>query len=100
MPADGSASPRGRAVVHIVCASLLCTSPAFAARPLITDDARIVDAKACQVETWVRHNTDSTEYWALPACNPTGNVELTVGGALTRELGETHTTDVQAQAKT
>ena len=23
---------------------------------------------------------DSTEIWALPACNPTGNLELTVGG--------------------
>lgn len=40
---------------------------------MITDDARTVDAKACQVETWVKFNRDSTEYWALPACNFTGN---------------------------
>ena len=32
---------------------------AHAARPLITDDARLVDAKACQVESWVRTNKDS-----------------------------------------
>ena len=27
---------------------------AEAARPMITDDARIVDPKSCQVEAWVR----------------------------------------------
>jgi hypothetical protein len=54
---------------------------AHAARPMITDDARIVDPGACQLETWFRFNRDSNEYWALPGCNPTGNLELTVGGA-------------------
>lgn len=71
-----------------------------AARPLITDDARIVDAKACQVETWRRRNEQSTEYWAIPACNPTGNAEISLGGALVRQAGETHTSDVQMQVKT
>jgi hypothetical protein len=80
--------------------TLIFVTGSHAARPLITDDARIVDPKACQLETWMRRNQGSTEYWALPACNPTGNVELTIGGARTRELGETHTTDVQIQAKT
>jgi hypothetical protein len=68
---------------------------------MITDDARLVDAKSCQVESWVRSNRDnSTEFWALPSCNFTGNLELTLGGARTREAGRTQTTDVQAQAKT
>lgn len=89
---------RLRVAIHIACAAAV--GPASAARPLVTDDARIVDPKACQLETWVRRNTDSTEFWALPACNPTGNVELTFGGAMTRELGATHTSDVQIQAKT
>lgn len=86
--------------------ALLCASPFFgaddveAARPLITDDARIVDRKACQVETWTKRNRGSTEYWALPACNPTGNLELTLGGARTSEFGETTTTDVLMQGKT
>ena len=32
-----------------------CALPnAHGARPMVTDDARIVDPKACQVETWVR----------------------------------------------
>jgi hypothetical protein len=68
------------------CAVLLafglgCATPAHAARPLNTDDARIVDPKSCQVESWVRMNQGSTEYWALPGCNFTGNLELTAGGA-------------------
>jgi hypothetical protein len=54
---------------------------AHAARPMITDDARIVDTKSCQIESWVKKSHDSTEYWALPACNFTGNLELTFGGA-------------------
>ena len=64
-------------------AAFACTVlalPAHAARPMVTDDARIVDAKACQVEAWIKRNPDSTEYWALPACNFTGNLELTFGG--------------------
>jgi hypothetical protein len=71
-----------------------------AARPMVTDDARIVDPKACQVESWIKRNRDSTELWALPACNPTGGVELTFGGARTRENGEDAFTDQLIQAKT
>lgn len=84
----------------LLSAALLATSTAHAARPMITDDARVVDAKACQLESWVKKTPDSTETWALPACNFTGNLELTLGGALTREDGQTRTTDVQAQGKT
>jgi hypothetical protein len=42
---------------------------AHPARPMITDDARTVDGKACQVESRVRNNRDSREHWALPTCN-------------------------------
>jgi len=74
---------------------------AHAARPMITDDARIVDAKACQVESWVKRNEASTEAWTLPACNPTGNLELTLGGARTWLRGDgSALTDHQLQAKT
>ncbi|MCL1961471.1 MAG: hypothetical protein FWG56_06820 [Desulfovibrionaceae bacterium] len=73
---------------------------AHAARPMMTDDARIVEAKACQLETWVQSNRGSTEYWALPACNFTGNLELTLGGGLTHEGGQTRTTDAVVQGKT
>lgn len=73
---------------------------AKAARPLNTDDARIVEPKACQLETWTRKNRNSSEYWALPGCNFTGNLELTAGGATTKDDSGTHTTDVVFQAKT
>ena len=75
-------------------------SLSWAARPMITDDARLVDAKACQVESWVRRNRDSTEFWALPSCNFSGNLEITLGGTRTREGGRTETTDAVAQGKT
>ena len=75
-------------------------SLSWAARPMITDDARLVDAKSCQVESWVRRNRDSTEFWALPSCNFSGNLELTLGGARTRDAGRTETTDAVAQGKT
>lgn len=77
----------------------LLSVQAHAARPMVTDDARIVDAKACQLESWVKRNPDSTEYWALPACNFTGNLELTFGGARTRD-GTDAFTDNVLQAKT
>ncbi len=76
------------------------TGEAIAARPMVTDDARVVDPKACQVESWVRRNRESTEMWALPACNPTGHFELTFGGARVRQNGEHAFTDHQVQAKT
>ena len=78
----------------------LAAREAIAARPMITDDARVVDPTACQVESWVRRNRESTEAWALPACNPTGHFELTFGGARTWEHGESAFTDQQIQAKT
>lgn len=73
---------------------------AHAARPMITDDARIVDAKACQVESWAKTNRGSDEFWALPACNFSGNLEITAGAARTREGGALHTTDLVLQGKT
>jgi hypothetical protein len=84
----------------LALAVAVAAHPGYAARPMITDDARVVDPQACQLETWQRRNQGSTERWALPACNPTGNLELTFGGARTTEAGETHTTDTVLQAKT
>jgi hypothetical protein len=90
---------RALAVLLAVCPAL--TPPAaHAARPMITDDARTVDAKACQVESWVRTNQGSKEYWALPACNFTGNLELTFGGARTADAEGSSLTDAVLQGKT
>ena len=82
------------------CTGAIVATAAHAARPMITDDARVVDPGACQLETWAKRNADSTEYWALPACDPWGHVELTFGGGRTRAQGESHLTDNLVQAKT
>ena len=47
----------------------------YAARPMLTDDARIVDPKACQLESWIRDSKHITEYWALPSCNVSENLK-------------------------
>lgn len=78
----------------------LLVPQAHAARPMITDDARLVDAGACQVESWVTRNRHDTEYWALPGCNPFGNFEITVGGARGSDADGTRTTDLLLQGKT
>lgn len=78
----------------------LLAFPVFAARPMITDDARLTDAQACQVESWLKFNRSGTEKWALPACNPGGNLEVTLGGALGEDAQGTGTTDVVLQGKT
>lgn len=89
--------PPGFALVAI----LLCflSAPGFAARPMVTDDARLTDDGACQVESWVRFNRSSTELWALPACNPLGNLEITIGGALS-DASSLHRADDVFQLKT
>jgi hypothetical protein len=71
---------------------------AHAARPMITDDARIVDDKSCQVESWVRHEHNRTELWALPGCNFTGGIEFTAGGGRLREDGS-QSSDLVLQGK-
>lgn len=85
----------------LLAAALAWAAPAHAARPMVTDDARIVDPQACQLETWVRANEDARgAYWAVPACNPTGNLELTYGAALERGAGETRVRAGIVQVKT
>ena len=59
----------------------LLALPAYAARPFVTDDARVVDPQGCQVETFYKRQREfrESEFWFLPACNPWGRVELTLG---------------------
>jgi hypothetical protein len=100
---EGTAVRNARAIaahMAMILAAAFAGTLAHAARPMITDDARTVDAKAGPVESWVRFNRDSREYWALPACNFTGNLELTFGGARTDDDGPMRTTDVLLQGKT
>ena len=79
--------------------ALLVSPGAQGARPMTTDDARVVDPKSCQLESWVRRNRDSTEYWALPACNFWTSTEFTLGGAIGSDPQGTRTTDGVVQVK-
>lgn len=52
-----------------------------AARPMNTDDARVVPYGHCQVETWSEFHFDkSSSIWALPGCNLFHDTEITLGG--------------------
>ena len=80
----------------------ISSGPAWSARPFVTDDARLTTAGSCQLETWTRVYRDSTEFWALPACNPGGNFEMTVGGgrALYDDQDRSPNSDYVFQVKT
>jgi hypothetical protein len=74
---------RMRRAAALIIATFL--PAAHAARPLITDDAALLDARTCQLEAWSQWNRGSRELWAVPACNPTGAFEISFGGSLVRE---------------
>lgn len=58
---------------------LVCHA-AWAGRPFLTDDAALTAPQTCQVETWMQLNAHHhQDFWVLPACNPTGNLEFTAG---------------------
>ena len=84
----------------LLAIALAATPAAHAARPFVTDDARIVDKGGCQVETFVKRQSrqDESEFWILPACNPWG-AELTAGHARvdSTQNGDTRTTVLQAK---
>ena len=71
-----------------------------AARPLVTDDARLTKSGSCQVESWLKTYSSGDEFWALPACNPSGNFEVTLGVAVAKQKNEPSTDDYIFQAKT
>jgi len=58
---------------------LLSVTQAHGGRPMVTDDADIVEARHCQLESWYQRGRDEDESWLLGACNFTGNLELTLG---------------------
>jgi len=84
----------------MLCAGLAFADAVNAARPLVADDARVVDKGGCQVETFTKRQTrfHENEFWFLPACNPFG-VELTLGGIAVRSapLGDSHTVYMQGK---
>jgi hypothetical protein len=65
------------AATLLCCYSLLAWS---AGGHFAVDDATLADPGRCQIEAWyTRHDRGSREYTLVPACNPTGNLELGLG---------------------
>ena len=86
--------------MRVAAAVLACVAlPAFAARPLATEDASILEEKECQLEAWVDLGHDASQGWLVPACNFGGRVEWQIGFARTRAAGESYFSDAYAQAK-
>ena len=82
---------------------LLLASLAFdalAARPMATDDARLTTAGSCQLESWGKFAPGLREYWVAPACNPFGNLELTLAANRIRQDEQATSHDTQFQFKT
>lgn len=71
-----------------------------AARPLNTDDARLTDAGNCQLESWTRQSAERIDYWVLPACNFSGNLEVSLGAGRAQTALSPPVADYVMQAKT
>lgn len=71
---------RQKLTLSLQLAMILAAGDARAARPFVTDDARVVDQGGCQIETFYKEQRaySGSEFWFLPACNPFG-LELTAG---------------------
>lgn len=85
-------------------AGALCAPAVRAARPFVTDDARIVDPGGCQIETFTRqqrHERDR-QSWFLPGCTPAllPRSELSFGGFRADNAVDGASGTLIAQAKT
>jgi hypothetical protein len=91
-----------RIVPILLASSLFWTSNGHAARPFVTDDARVVDPGGGQIETFFKKQRafGEQEFWVLPAYNPGGRVELTLGGYVLENALDGRTAATLAQAKT
>lgn len=78
----------------------LTTWSAHSAQAPVADDARLFDAGACQLESWMRANREATEFWALPGCSAAGKLELALGPNPGLDDKDTPGESVLAQAKT
>lgn len=88
--------------MRLVIAALFLIAPAaHAARPFVTDDARVVEEGGCQIESFVKRQQryDETEFWVVPACNPWG-VELTAGHIHVNSSRDGDSSTTLLQAKT
>ena len=74
--------------VLVMFFGLVLLNHAEAARPMLTDDARIVDPKSCQLESWVRDSKHVTESLELHACYVGEDLDVTMGGSIEGKGGQ------------
>lgn len=84
--------------------AVLGSPGALAARPFVTDDARVVDPGGYQIEGFVKaqRGVKATEYWFVPAANFGGALdrfEFALGGNLIRSNEEGNSNVVAGQVK-
>ncbi len=79
---------------------MVCQGSTMAARPFVTDDARLTNEGQCQLESWTRQYRKSSEFWLLPACNLHGNFEISLGTGLAYDTSNTQSQDYILQGKT
>ncbi|MDN4055550.1 hypothetical protein QPK32_20995 [Massilia sp. YIM B02763] len=88
-----------RLAASIAAAILLACRPAHAGRPMVVDDATILEPGTCQVESWTQRPSGRSEYWAVPTCR-VGAWELGAGLGAILPDGGSHYRSRVLQAKT
>lgn len=81
--------------VFVVFAAL----PVLAGRPLLTEDAAILDEKRCQLDAWGDHGREARVAWLAPACNIGAGIEWQAGFARERKEGDYRHVEAYAQGK-
>lgn len=87
-------------IAAMVVHGLLVGQSANAAGAMTVDDAQVLEAKKCQVETWGAFYREGTERVLGPACNFTGNLEIGWGNAWQRDARGMYLASSQLQGKT
>jgi len=88
---------RALAIVSIVAAHN--AAHAAGGRPMTTDDAALTNTHSCQMETWLQHARGDTQLWLLPACNPWGPFEASVGAVVDYPQAARASTGMVVQGK-
>lgn len=63
------------------------------------DDAHILDPGKCQLESWLRFDSDGTQRTLSPACRFFGDLEVNIAGTLEKDDRGMFLTDGQVQGK-
>ena len=58
---------------------LLLPARAFAIRPFVTDDGRVVGEGLLQLETWFQLDREGLQHWLMPAFGPHDRMEISIG---------------------